>query len=173
MSVLEDLIVSTDADRRQVVAGVELTGAFDGRVNDVVDGAQGQVVVEEVPEQFGDSAERTVPDENQTECELADPVRGDGKVEQHRSIGGWWVEGAVQGVAGNILLSVDEPPADPILVGQFGDRSGPGERPDGQLLARVRAERLRRVGVGRSGVGSGRRTGNMTHACFLWDLGAW
>lgn len=107
----------------------------DGGVDDVVDVAEGQVVVEEVMEQFADAPQGTMPDEDQTECELADPARGDGEVEQDRIVVGWWLEGVGEGVSCNVLLSVDERAADLGLFGQFGDRDGFGESLDGELLA--------------------------------------
>jgi hypothetical protein len=48
-----------------------------------MDRAHREVVIEEVAEQFGDAAERTVTDEDQGEDELADPGRGDREVEEH------------------------------------------------------------------------------------------
>jgi hypothetical protein len=117
LSVLKDLVVGSDADRRQVATRIALSCVLDGGVDDAVDVAQGDVVVEEVMEEFDDPAERTVPDEDQAQCELADPVLGDGEVEQDRIVGRWRLEGVGEGVLCNVVLSVDEAPADLVLVG--------------------------------------------------------
>ena len=121
LCVLEDLVVSADADRGQVAVGIVLACVLDGGVDDCVDVAQREVVVEEVVEEFDDAAERTMPDENQTECELADPAFGDGQVEQYRIVGGWWVEGVGKGVSCEVLLPVDELAADVRVLRESGD----------------------------------------------------
>jgi hypothetical protein len=87
-SGLEDLVIGTAADAGQVLAQVDRTCGGDGLVDDVVDRADGGVVIEEVAEQFGDAAERTVSDEDQSEDELADPGLGDREVEEDPVVSG-------------------------------------------------------------------------------------
>src|SRR5262249_61032523 len=53
---LEDLVVGTDADPRQVVGGGDRSGAGDGGLDHVVDGAQGDGGVEEVGQDRDDGA---------------------------------------------------------------------------------------------------------------------
>jgi len=144
LSVLEDLVVSADADRGQVTVSVELPCASDGGVDDIVDVAQGQVVVEEVVEQFAYPPERTMPDEDQAECELADPAFGDGKVEQDRIVCGWWVEGVGEGVSCEVLLPVDELAADVRVLRESGDGLCAGQSVECEALALFGSECLGR-----------------------------
>lgn len=74
-----------------------MPGVFDGGVDNVVDVAEREVVIEEVAEEFDDSTQGAVSDEDQAECELADPVFGDGEVEQDGGVGRRRVEGLVEG----------------------------------------------------------------------------
>ena len=115
------------------------TGTDDG-----VDVAQGEVVVEEVVEEFDDTAQRTVPDEDQSECELADPVFGDGQVEQDRIVGGWWVEGVVECVSCEVLLLVDELAADVRVLRESGDGLCAGQSVEREALSLFGSECLGR-----------------------------
>src|SRR3954466_10435142 len=111
---LEDLVIGTDADAGQVLAKVDLTGGGDGLVDDVVNRPDGEVVIEEVAEQFGDAPERTVTDEDQGEDELADPGLGDRGGEEHAVVSGGWSrrEGVIEGLLSLVGLVVDELAAD-------------------------------------------------------------
>jgi hypothetical protein len=60
----------------------------------------GEGVIEEVTEQLGDAAERTVSDEDQGEDELADPGLGDREVEEDAlvRVGRSGCEGVIEGL---------------------------------------------------------------------------
>src|SRR3981189_1685706 len=114
---LEDLVIGTDADAGQVLALVDRTGGGDGLLDDVVDRAHAEVVIEEVAEQLGDAPERTVSDEDQGEDELADPGLGDREVEEDPGVSGGWFrgEGEIEGLLSLVGLVVDELAADLML----------------------------------------------------------
>ena len=84
---LEDLVVGADADGGQVLAEVVAAGAGHGGADDVVDGAQGHVVVEKFSEGLEDAAEGAVAAEDQDEDDLAQPGPGDGEVEEGAVVG--------------------------------------------------------------------------------------
>ena len=117
---LENLVVGADADGGEILLVVEAACRGDGLVQDVVDRAQGQRIVEEVAEQFLDAAEGAMADEGETEDELSEPGFGDGQPEEElRRVGGRGVEGLVEGVVGVVELLVDEFAADLMLVGEL------------------------------------------------------
>ena len=101
-------------------------------------------MIEEVAEQFNDPTERTVPDEDQTERELLDPMFGDGQVEQDRIVGLGWVEGGGEGMSCEVLLLVHELAADVGVLREGRDRLCAGQRVDRQALTLLGSE-----GVGR------------------------
>ena len=78
-------------------------------------------MVEEVVEEFDNSSERTVSDENQPESELLNPAFGDGQVEEDRIVVRWRVEGMGESIAGDGLLLVDEFAADVRVLCESGD----------------------------------------------------
>ena len=112
--------IGTDADPGQVLAIVDLAGGGDGLLDDVVDRPHGEVVIEEVAEQFGDAAERAVADEDQGEDELADPGLGDREVEEDPVVSAAGRR-RDRGPVGLVGLVVEELAADGVLSGQFGD----------------------------------------------------
>jgi hypothetical protein len=134
---LEDLVIGPDADSGQVLALVDLTGGGDGLLDDVVHRPHGEVVIEEVAEQFSDAAERTVSDEDQGEDELADPGLGDREVEEHPVVTGgcFRVESVVEGLLSLVGLVVDELATDLMLLGDSRDGCGAGERVEGEALS--------------------------------------
>ena len=85
-------------------------------------------------------------DQHQGQDQLPQPGPGDREVEEDvvgsRRGGERQVEGDLRG--GDLLI--DELPADLMLTSQLGDRLGPGEGPDGQLLPLLRQEPLGRPG---------------------------
>src|SRR6185503_5644166 len=85
---LEDLVQGGDADGTEVLAVVVAGGDGHGAADDVVNGAQGKGVVEEVAEQLDDAAQGAMADEDQSEDELAQPGLGDGQVEQGAVVAG-------------------------------------------------------------------------------------
>jgi hypothetical protein len=107
-----------------------------------VDRAHGEVEIEEVAEQFGDAAERTVADQDKGEDKLADPGLGDREVEEDAVASGGWVvgEGVVERLLGLVGLVVDELTADLVLLGELRERCGVGESVEGQLLSLSRCE---------------------------------
>jgi hypothetical protein len=170
---LEDLIIGTDADSGQVLAIVDLTGGVDGLLDDVVNRSHREVVIEEVAEQFGDAAERTVPDEDQSEDELADPGLGDREVEEDPvvSVGWFRVEGVIEGLLSLVSLVVDKLAADLVLLGELGDGGRARESVESEALSLGRAEIL--GGAGRQGVEGLGTVGECTmdeHVCFLLRL---
>ena len=118
-------------------------------------------------------------DQHQGQDQLPQPSLGDRQVEEDvvgsRRGGERPVEGDLRG--GDLLI--DELPADLMLTSQLGDRLGPGEGPDGQLLPLQRQESLGRAGDGRrcgDDLGLRRKDAGRSlaiHACFLhvvlWD----
>jgi hypothetical protein len=82
LAVLEDLVVSSDANAGEVLLGVELARHLDGLLDDVVDGAQGDLDTEEVAQKFDDASERAVTDERESEDKLTQPCPRDGEMEQ-------------------------------------------------------------------------------------------
>src|SRR5581483_243803 len=89
---------------------------------DVVDGAQGEGVVEEVGEQFLHAALGAVADEGQAQDELPQPGLGDRQPEEQlRRCGRCRGEGLVQGAVGAAPLLVDELAADTVCGGQIRD----------------------------------------------------
>ena len=83
-----------------------------------------------------------MPDQHQPEGERADPVFGDGKVEQHRIVGGWWVEGVGESVSCEVLLSVDELAADVRMLCESGDGLCASPSVDREALALFGSECL-------------------------------
>src|SRR5271166_1862347 len=75
---LEDFVVGTDAHATQIATAVDRPSRFDGAGDDVVHRTQGDAPVEEVAEQFDDSAVRAVADQHQGQDELPQPSLGHG-----------------------------------------------------------------------------------------------
>jgi hypothetical protein len=83
LAILKDFIVGTDADGGQVDLGVDVASVFDGIVEDIVDGADGQRCVETVVEGSHDAAIGAVAVEAKGESELSEPLCGDGQMEEN------------------------------------------------------------------------------------------
>ncbi len=110
-------------------------GVGDGPLQDVVDRADRQGVIEEVGEQFVDTADGTVADKREAEDQLPQPGFGHGQPEEElRRWGRWWSERSVEGVVGVAELLIDELAADLVLIGQGRDGLA-GEGIEGELLA--------------------------------------
>ncbi len=170
---LEDLVMGSDADGGQVVRVVDRAGPGDGGLDDVMDGAQGGLGVEEVTQQRDDAAVRAVTGQDQGEDQLTEPGRGDRQVEEDL-LGRWRrVEGVVQGELGGVGLSVEELAADLMLAGQLGDRLRAVEDLEGQLLPLLGRELLsgardRDGGRERIGLHGGNQRHSLSeHVCFL------
>jgi hypothetical protein len=151
---LEDLVVGADADAGEVLTVVVAAGRGHGTVDDVVDDAQGEGVVEEVAEQFVDAAQRAVADEDQAEGQLVQPSLGDGKVKEDGAVLGVRVEGVSEGLLRFVGLLVDELAADVMGGGEVADGLCAGEGVEGQMLALVRRESFGGDGGG-GGLGAG------------------
>ena len=147
-SGLKDLVMGADADAGQVVRPVDLLGPRDGRVDDVVDGPQGELGVEEVAQKRDHAAVRTVADQDQREDQLTEPGLGDRQVEQDLIGRPLRVEGGSEGVLGGVGLLVEELAADLMLPRQVGDGRCAGEDRDGQVLPLLGRELLGRAGAG-------------------------
>src|SRR4029077_19461430 len=110
--------------------------------------------VEEVGEQFVDTAEGTVADEGEAEDQLPQPGFGHGQPEEElRRWGRWWSERLVESVVGVAELLIDELAADLVLVGQSRDGLA-GEGIQGELLACREGQQT--GGGGGDGAGRGR-----------------
>ncbi len=165
--------MGSDADGGQVVRVVDRAGPGDGGLDDVMDGAQGGLGVEEVTQQRDDAAVRAVTGQDQGEDQLTEPGRGDRQVEEDL-LGRWRrVEGVVQGELGGVGLSVEELAADLMLAGQLGDRLRAVEDLEGQLLPLLGRELLsgardRDGGRERIGLHGGNQRHSLSeHVCFL------
>ncbi len=87
---LEDLVMGPDADPGEIVTLVDGPRRGDDRVDDLVDRAQREPVVEEVTEQLDDTAKRAVADKDLGQDELAYPVPGDRQIEEDFRV---WLSG--------------------------------------------------------------------------------
>ena len=150
--------------------------------------ALGDPIVEQVAEQLDHAAGRAMADQHQGQDQLPQPRLGDREVEEDVVGPGRGGERPVEGDLGGGDLLIDELPADLVLTSQLGDRLGPGEGPDGQLLPLLRQESLGRPGSiqrcrrgparadaeGRGEVGlrdRGVRSSLTNHVCFLRETG--
>jgi hypothetical protein len=79
---LEDFVVGTDADHREVLLVVDPVCGSDSLMQDVMDRADRQRMVEEVVQQFTDTTVGTVAVEGETEDELTKPGLDDGQPEE-------------------------------------------------------------------------------------------
>jgi hypothetical protein len=68
---LEDLVMGTDPDLGEVLTSIDDAGLLDGGMEDVEDGAQCDVVVEDVSEDFDDAPKRAMADQDEGDNELA------------------------------------------------------------------------------------------------------
>lgn len=122
-------------------------------LDQVVEGAEGEVIVEEVAEEFVDAAQGRVANEEQGEDELGQPRTGDGQSEEHvlgvrRGKG----KGLRKGVVGLVALLGNELAADVVLLGEVGEGLGAGQGREGELLALQGGQQVCSVGLGRGGV---------------------
>jgi hypothetical protein len=111
----------------EVIAVVATAGQGDDTVDEVMDGAHGDSIVEEVTAQLDDAAVRAVADQDQAKGQLLQPGFGDGHMEENAV--GVWVgrcKSVVQSVFGLGGLLVDKLAADVVVVGELGDRSRAG-----------------------------------------------
>jgi len=132
---LKQFVVGSDVDGRQILAGVEGTGGRDGVLDDVVDGAQRQGVVEVVAEQFLNAAEGTVAGQHQAEDETTQPGARHGQGEKELVVVRCGRrKGVLQGVTGVLDLPGDKLATDVMLLGELGD-GGTSQGVEGQLLA--------------------------------------
>jgi hypothetical protein len=114
-------------------------------------------MVEEVTEQFDDTAVGTPTDEDQRQNQLPQPVRGDRQIKQDVDIFGWRVEGAAEGLLSKVNLLVDELATDVMLLGEFGDGPRAGESLDGEALPLSGVKRVGREAWRGRGVSGERR----------------
>lgn len=134
ISGLEDLVVQANADSRQIGLSVVALDQGHGAVEDIEDRAHGEVLVEEVPEQFDDPPEGAMADQSEGQNELSNPGLGDGEVKEDLVLGRCGLEGLLEGLLGLVGLLVGEFAADIVLLCQFGDGLS-GEGVEGELLA--------------------------------------
>jgi hypothetical protein len=138
-----------------------------------VDRAHGEGVIEEVAEQLGDAAERTVSDEDQGEDELSGPGPGDREVEEDLVVSGRFRgEGVIEGLLGLVGLMVDELSTDLMLLGDPREGCGAGEHVERKALSLGGVEPFGRAGSrGDEGLGTVGECMMDEHVCFLLRLG--
>ncbi len=141
--------MGADADGRQVLLVVAGAGLRGGAVGDAVDGADGEVVVEDVAEQLVGATDGAMADEDQAEGQLLQPGLGDGELEEDAIGGGG--EGVFEGLLGFVGLLVDELAADLVLVGEVADGLCAGEGVDRPVLALLGRQGFGGDRVGRAG----------------------
>ena len=133
---LEYLVMGTDADAGQILAGIDGAGGFHGLLDDVMDGAERQGGIEDIGEQFADAAQRAVAGQDQTEDELTKPELADRQVEEDIVLGGGRGESVIDPFVGTVDLLVDELTAD-LVVGSDGGDGPAGQGSQGNLAASV------------------------------------
>jgi hypothetical protein len=132
---LEGLVVGADADTGEVLLAVDLACGSDSLMQDVMDSADRQGMVEEILQQLTDTTDGAVADEGEAEDQLTKPGLGDGQpVQQCRRIGRGWGEGVLEGAFGLVELLVDELATDVLVGGDVGDGDA-SKSVKGQLLA--------------------------------------
>ena len=136
----------------EVISIVATAGQGDHTVDEVMDGSQGEGIVEEVAAQFDDAAVRAVADQDQAKGQLLQPGFGDGQMEENAvGVGVGPCKSGVESLLGLGGLLVDELAADEVVSGQFGDGAA-GQGVEGELLACCR-------GQGMGGGAGGRDSG--------------
>ena len=138
--------MDADADSGQVLAVVDLLCPGDGAVDDVVDAAQREGVIEEVGEQLGDAAEGAVAEQGQAQDEAAQPGLGNGQPEEQVLWRRGRVKGPLDPPVGFVQLPIDELAADAMLQGNLGDGQA-GKGGEGKSLTRPRIQQCRDAGV--------------------------
>jgi hypothetical protein len=135
LACLEDLVQSGESDSGKILLLVDGVGFGHGLMEDVVDGADGEGVVEQVVEDLPDASKGTVADQNQGEDELAQPRLGDRQPEEQiiGFIGRG--KGEIKTMLSLVELLVDELAADSVAVGESRD-GAPRKGVEGQLAAR-------------------------------------
>ena len=148
---LEDLSQRGDTDRLEILLNVEAACWGDRIMEDVVDAAQGEGMVEEVAEQFLNAAKGAVADEGEAKNELAKPGLGNGEPEQQpRGVDRRQGKSLVEGVVGMVELLVDELAADVLVLGEVGDGYA-SQGIEGKLLAGRPGQQGSAAGLGRLG----------------------
>src|SRR5262249_44474041 len=125
-------------------------------VDEVVDGAEAEGVVEEVAEQFDDAAVGAVADQDQAEGQLPQPGLGDGQAEQDTlGVRVGCREGGVEGLLGLGGLPVDEFAGDVGGGGEGGEGVGGGRGLQGGVWALRGGWPVGRGGLGCGGAAGG------------------
>lgn len=150
---LEELVEGANANRNQGLLGMVRAGGSDGLMEDVLDGTDGQGIVQEVSEHLGDAAYGAVADQGEAQDQLPQPRLGDGQPEEVLRRVVRWREGVVEGSVGVVELLVDKRAADRMLRRKVADRLA-REGIEGKLLPGVQ-----RQGACRRGDPSGRAIG--------------
>src|SRR5580700_10173660 len=119
--MLKDLVVSADPDTAELLLVVDLASCGRRSLNDIVDGAEGDVEVEAVAKDLKNAPERAVAEQQQSDHELMQPVFGDRQVKEHLVVVWAGVEGGVERLSNDGLLLVNELTTDLNLLSQVGD----------------------------------------------------
>ena len=135
LAALEDLVMQTHLNGRQIDAAVDDDRLLGGGRLHVVYSAFADVHAQQVTQELNDAAVRTAADQRECNDDLAQPPAGDLQLEQHLLAGVRRVDRKrfVQRSAGLALLLVDELAAHAVLGGQFRDRFRARQRPNGQV----------------------------------------
>src|SRR5437016_3185812 len=173
--MLKDLIVGADADARQFLGGVVPVCLEDGGLENIVDRAQGDRVVEKIAEQFDDPAEGTMTDQHQAEDELPQPGLSHRQIKEHRVLRACVRrKGLVKRLLGGSGLLVDKLATDLVIQGELGDGIRPGQSLNGQVLALLGAQRMGGTAADNLLLRGGAAVVRMdAHVCFLREMGGW
>lgn len=169
---LKDFIQQADVDGGQRLLGIDGVGTGDGVLDDVVDGAEGNVPAEAVVEMVDDAAIGAAAIEQQGEDVLPQQLLGDGKMEENFVVVLLCGESLREGLLGGVDLLINELAADVGLLGQPGDGQSPTEGLQGQGLPFLGPHGLGGTSIGDAnigGVGFARKRNSLNHVCFLHE----
>ena len=131
---LVDLIVGADGNGPQVLGVVDPARLVHGVGEEVVDGPEAEAAVgEDGLEDLHHAPEGGMPDEHLRQDELAKPLLGHRKMEQHAVVRRRRREGLIDRLGRLGLLLVDELAADVVTRCQVGNRLAAGQGLDRQI----------------------------------------
>lgn len=135
---LEDLVVRSDPDLREIFVAVDDAGLLDGVHDDVVDCPDGGLVFAGIPKEVDDAPVGAVAMEDRGEDDLPEPFLGDRDVEEDPLVLFFFgMEFGGKCTVGLLDLLVDELPADIVISGENAQRLGASDTRDCQELAPI------------------------------------
>ena len=140
--------MSSDADRQEVFLAIDQASLLHSAHDDVVDRPDGELVVEDIPEEVHDAAVGAMTMEDGAKDDLSEPVLGDADVEEDLVILSLRTEGGLQCPFGLVDLRVDELAADVVISGQAAERLEAGHAVEGESYALTRSPPSRGRGLG-------------------------